>query len=80
VFITTDIGPQIYWIFAVKYWSIASKFELAMAEQDINKRNRLVFTGLISGLVLFPILAVFCCIFMKKAIKNYPEASLATTW
>ncbi len=31
-FVSLTLGPAVYWIFAVKYWSIALKFELAMKD------------------------------------------------
>jgi len=48
----------IFWIFALKYWSVALKFELAVNEEDITKRNNLVNALLFGGLVLISGLAI----------------------
>jgi len=45
----------IYWIFALKYWSVSLKFELVVAEKEITKMNWLVDSLLIGGLVLLTV-------------------------
>ena len=41
----------VLWIFVVKYWSIATKIELAIKEIDVNAKNKLVTSLKICGLV-----------------------------
>ena len=59
-----------YWIFAVKYWSIAIKFELAVDEQDINKRNKLTSGLLFGGGVIIAILTVFDSLKKNQILKR----------
>ena len=35
IYISVINGSLVYWIFAIKYWSVALKIELAIEEQDI---------------------------------------------
>ena len=41
----------VLWIFVVKYWSIATKIELAIKEIDVNSKIKLVRSLMIGGLV-----------------------------
>jgi len=69
-------GLFIYWIFAVKYWSIAVKIELAVDEQDINKRNKLISGLLFGGGVIIAVSTVFVSI---KANQDFKHRS-SSTW
>ena len=42
----------VLWIFVVKYWSIATKIELAIKEIDVNSKNKLVTSLMICGLIV----------------------------
>ena len=53
-----SVTMGMFWIFALKYWSVALKFELAENEEDITKRNNLVNALLFGGLVLISGLAI----------------------
>jgi hypothetical protein len=57
----------------VKYWSIASKLELAMAEEDINKKNKVVGIVLIFGLVFFAVISACICIFQRMSRPSQIE-------
>ena len=39
MYTSTTSGFIVYWIFAVKYWSVALKIELAIAERDVKEKN-----------------------------------------
>ena len=48
----------VYWVFSIKYWSIAVKIELAVLEKDITERNRLINWLLFGGITLLSLLCV----------------------
>jgi hypothetical protein len=64
-FVLLTVEPSVNWIFGVKYWSIALKFELAMNEEDISKKNRLVSCVLFGGLAFMTICAGLSCVSTK---------------
>jgi hypothetical protein len=51
-FISTTIGIGIFWVFALKYWSVALKFELVVSEKEITSRTLLVDVVMFGGLIL----------------------------
>ena len=59
VYISTASGALVYWIFAVKYWSIAIKIELAIEDQDIKKKNQVIGLVMFGGIFLISVLAIF---------------------
>jgi len=63
-------------MFAVKYWSIAVKIELAVDEQDINKRNKLISGLLFGGGVIIAVSTVFASIGANQALKQ----GSSSTW
>ena len=72
-----SVGPGLFWIFALKYWSVAVKFELAMNEQDITSKTKLVNTLLIGGLVYLTILPLLSVILVlsdhKFTLKTFKQ-------
>lgn len=42
----------IYWIFAIKYWSIAKKLELIYKDEDMNKNNTFICVVMFAGIAL----------------------------
>ncbi len=61
---------SVFWIFALKYWSVALKFELAVGEQEITKKNKLVNALLIGGLVLISVLGISNLTLTLIELKN----------
>ena len=51
-FISTTISIGIFWVFALKYWSVALKFELVVNEQEITSKTRLVDAIMLGGLII----------------------------
>ena len=49
--VVTIAGMCVFWIFAMKYWSVALKFDLVVQEKDIDSEKTLVNTLLAGGLV-----------------------------
>ena len=70
-FIILDVGPCVFWIFAMKYWSVALKFELAAQEQDITSKTKLVDTLLFGGLIYTTVLALVTTILVTVDLHNY---------
>jgi hypothetical protein len=66
---------SIYWIFALKYWSVSIKFELVVAEKEITKWNWLVDSFLIGGLVLLTAAQTVETYENVKSIKSTIEKS-----
>lgn len=48
----------IYWIFSLKYWSIALKIELAIQEQEVTQKDKLIAYLLFGGIGVLSVLAV----------------------
>jgi hypothetical protein len=70
-FVILDVGPCVFWIFAMKYWSVALKFELATKEQDITSKTKLVDTLLFGGLIYITVSALVTTILVSVDLHNY---------
>ena len=69
-------------VFALKYWSVALKFELAVKELEITKKNKLVNALLVAGLALISILGITILsltLIEVKSVLNGGKFSLKTT-
>ena len=68
---------SIYWIFALKYWSVSLKFELVVQEKDINTWKWLVDGLLVGGIVLLTTAQAVETYYNVAAIKN-PKSTQIT--
>ena len=72
---------SIFWVFALKYWGVALKFELAVGELEITKKNKLVNALLFAGLALIAILGITTlslALIELKSVLNEEKISLKT--
>ena len=72
------MGPCLFWIFALKYWSVALKFELAASEKDITLKTKLVNTLLFGGLIYITALALITSILVVVDFKSYVKTGSQT--
>jgi hypothetical protein len=66
----------------LKYWSVALKFELAVGELEITKKNKLVNALLVAGLALIAILGITTLsltLIELKSVLSSAKFSLKTT-
>ena len=69
-YFSTVSGAVAYWIFAVKYWSIATKIELALEEKDTTMRNSFTNWLLFGGIVLISFFAIFSSVGLATLVKD----------
>jgi hypothetical protein len=54
-FVSTTLAIGIFWVFALKYWSVALKFELVVNEEEITSKSRLVDAMMLGGLIILTV-------------------------
>ena len=74
-FVLSGVSLQnLLWVFAIKYWSIATKIELAINEEDIGSKNKLIgllmYGGLATITVATGVLGVRTYIYVRNDFKQ----------
>ena len=52
---STTLAIGIFWVFALKYWSVALKFELVVNEEEITSKSCLVDAMMLGGLIILTV-------------------------
>ena len=75
-FVSSVSLSAILWVYALKYWSIATKIELAIREVDINSENKLIGFLMFGGLAIIVVAIGFSSI----VVYRYFDPESAFQW